>query len=139
MIDLLPYIEEGTIDALYDHEALFFARQNATAIATPLSFAICPSAPDRDLSVPGSFKISRLAGKNAIKRFPAILNLLDQQFSGAYQGAITDYVIPVKARKEFANALGYNVTDSFAELGSMFPLPPQKRIESMILPALNRK
>src|SRR5262249_49418270 len=86
--------------------------------------------------VAGSFQISKLAGKRVVKQYPLIFQLLDHQFSGPYQGAITDYVIPVKATKDLANSLGYKVTDSFAELPSMFPLPPHKRIESAVLPAL---
>ena len=136
MIDLLPFIEEGAANRLYDHESLFFAPQNAAAIATPLNIAICPSAPDRAPTVAGSFKISKLAGKRTLQQYPGAFNLLDQQFSGAYEGAITDYVVPVKATKDLAKALGYKVTDSFAELPSMFPLPPQKKVELTIVSAL---
>ncbi len=126
MIDLLPYIEEGSLDALYDHNAMFFAPQNAAAIATPIGIALCPSSPGNRSPVDGMFKMSNLATPSVMQQYGPIFNLLDSRYSGQYRGAITDYAVPVKAAKAFANSLGYNVTDGFAELQSMFPLPSQK-------------
>jgi prepilin-type processing-associated H-X9-DG protein/prepilin-type N-terminal cleavage/methylation domain-containing protein len=136
MIDLLPFIEQGTIDDLYQHKSMFYAQENALAIAQPLSIAICPSAPDRNLVVEESFKLSHLAGEQLVKEYSFVFGKIDQQFSGTFRGAITDYVIPVKASRKFANAHGYKVKDGFAELAGMFPLPTGKKALANVLPAL---
>lgn len=127
LIDLLPFLEEGAVHAMYDYEEMFYAPQNAAAIATPLSLALCPSSPADRAPVSETFKMSDLASPAILQRFGGVFRLLDARHSGTYRGTITDYAQPVKAARDFANLFGYNVTDYFAELPSMFPLPPQEK------------
>ncbi|MEX0978238.1 MAG: DUF1559 domain-containing protein [Pirellulales bacterium] len=136
LVDLLPFIEEGNIDALYDHKAMFFAPQNAAAIAMPMGIAHCPSSPGDREPVSGTFKMSQMATPSVMEQFGAAFDALDAKYTGTYRGTTTDYAVPVKAAKAYANSLGYNVSDSFAELPGMFPLPPLSEILPSILLAL---
>jgi prepilin-type N-terminal cleavage/methylation domain-containing protein/prepilin-type processing-associated H-X9-DG protein len=138
LIDLLPFLEEGAVDDRYDRDVMFVAPVNSAAIATPLNVALCPSSPaERSISA-GTFKLSDLASTSMVKRYAGIFRVLDTHYSGNYRGATTDYAVPVCASRELANGHGYRVTDGFAELGSMFPLPPQsKAITSITLSLFN--
>ena len=124
MIDLLPFLAEGAIAAQYHRESMFFVPANRPAIASQLTVAICPSSPGEHGSVTESFKMSSLASDSVLQQFPVPFKTLDKNFSATYIGATTDYAVPVKASARLANALGYSVADSFAELPGMFPLPP---------------
>ncbi len=135
-IDLLPYLEEGAVKAQYNEDAWFFEAANATAIAIPLSIALCPSAPDRDPTVTGFFKPSQIAGPAVTGQYSKVFQKLDAKWSGSFRGAITDYGAPLKASRGLANSLGYEVTDSFAELPSMFPLPPAEKALAGIVQAM---
>jgi prepilin-type processing-associated H-X9-DG protein len=136
MVDLLPFIEEGAVHNLYHYDKMFYAPENATAVATPLGIAVCPSTPRHTNEVQETFKLSQLAGARLAKRYAFVFDKLDVRFSGTIQGSITDYVIPVKASSAFANAHGYKVTDGFAELAGMFPLPTSEKALASVLPAL---
>jgi len=136
MIDLLPFLEEGGIDAQYDHREMFYSPVNAAAITQPLSIALCPSSPGAREPVSGMFKMSNLASKSVIEKYGPIFDLLDSNFSGPYRGAPSDYGVSVKASKGLAMACGYEVEDTFAELGGMFPLPSQTKAIKSVTKAL---
>jgi prepilin-type processing-associated H-X9-DG protein len=135
LIDVLPFLEEGNARALYDHKSMFYEPQNAAAVACPLTIAICPSAPQRAPVVDETFKVSHIVGDRLAAKLP-LFKKLDEQYSGSFRGGITDYVVPIKATRKFANAHGYKVKDGFAELAGMFPLPTQKKAIASALPAI---
>jgi prepilin-type processing-associated H-X9-DG protein/prepilin-type N-terminal cleavage/methylation domain-containing protein len=123
MVDLLPFIEEGTVAAQYHREMMFFVPANRAAIASPLNIAICPSSPGEHRVVTETFKMSHLATAAVLQQFPVPFKALDKNFSATYVGATTDYAVPVKASAGLANSFGYSVTDTLAELPGLFPLP----------------
>jgi prepilin-type N-terminal cleavage/methylation domain-containing protein/prepilin-type processing-associated H-X9-DG protein len=136
MIDLLPFLEEGGIHSQYDHSAMFYSPANANAIAMPLNIALCPSSPGDRSPVSGTFKLSQMASKSVLEKYGLLFSILDNSFSGPYRGAPSDYGVPVKASKGLATAYGYTVEDTFAELGSMFPLPSQAKAIKSVTKAL---
>lgn len=53
-IDLLPYIEGGTLVAQYDFTKPYFAEENLPVVSVPQPVFKCPSTPDGDRLVPMS-------------------------------------------------------------------------------------
>ncbi len=135
-IDLLPFLEEGSLNAQYDHDAFFYDPQNAKVIATTISIAVCPSAPDRDETPQGTFVPSQLAGDEVVEKVPDLFAFLDQGWKGTFRGAVTDYSPPSKVNIHLANSLGYDVTDELVGLPSMFPFPSQTSTMSGLAKAL---
>ncbi|MFI4875928.1 MAG: DUF1559 domain-containing protein [Blastopirellula sp. JB062] len=49
---ILPYIEQGNVNDLYDHNQPFFATDNREAINTFIPIFVCPSTPNSERKVP---------------------------------------------------------------------------------------
>jgi prepilin-type N-terminal cleavage/methylation domain-containing protein/prepilin-type processing-associated H-X9-DG protein len=133
VVDLLPFIEEGGLSDRYRRDAVFCAPENAAAIATELSIAVCPSAPRGDYGSVPTFKfVPSQAIRASAHTHPVaskILSNLDAKYTTSYTGAVTDYSIPKGADGLMARALGYTIPDPPAswdsdhpfDLQSMFP------------------
>lgn len=138
--DLLPFFEEGGIDAQYHRDAVFCAPENAIAIGTPLNIAVCPSAPEREAAPTNTFIPSLLITPSAQRASGiagAALDILDKKYKATYQGGITDYSVPANADKNLATSLGYKVaSNSIRELPSMFPWPDTNKLLQGVLPLL---
>lgn len=127
MVDLLPFVEEQSLYAQYDREAMFCAPQNAPAIETNISLIACPSAPDRPTAPETTFVPSLMFSQStrAHPLFGKLLENVDKKYSGTYRGGITDYSIPLQVDDGLAKRLGYDLPAEGAKEGlrSMFPSP----------------
>ncbi len=139
VVDLLPFLEETALNAQYHRDAMFSAAQNAAAIATPLSVAICPSAPRTESTAKYEFVPSLTVSPTARRKLKLLFDKLDPKYSTTVQGAITDYAVPVLAEKDLAVSLGYKSVIS-PGLASMFPSPLEQDSKIMtpkVLAVLN--
>ncbi len=131
VVDLLPYIEERGVDAQYHRDAMFCAPENATAIATVLAVAICPSAPRDDYGSAFDFEfVPSQSFNEAARTNPLtgpILKATDKKYTTRYRGAVMDYAIPSGASGAAAKAAGHPKAD---ELPSIFS-PPMAAVENL--------
>lgn len=123
MIDLLPFLEEDSINSQYHRNALFCAPENKSAIGAVLSVAICPSAPRSENAATTTFVPSLTVGSDVRKRLKEMYVILDKQYTTSFQGGVTDYSVPGGVAGDLARQLGYTVTDNNSGLASMFPSP----------------
>ena len=126
MADLLPFLGAGGIDTQYHRDALYCAPQNHIAIGTALPVALCPSASHLDVLPENVFVPSLLVSKQVreAKPFASLWANLDKKYSAKFQGAVTDYSVPVEASAALAKQFGYAIpTNDLAGLGGMFPWP----------------
>ena len=129
MIDLLPFLEEASLYSQFNREAIFCAPENLVAIATPLTVARCPSAPQSaPIATTHYVPSSRIPG-SVKAAFPDVFASLDKKYSKEFDGAITDYAIPMSVTSGLANLLGYGIAkDDPSGIPSMFPSPLAKSI-----------
>ena len=101
--DLLPYLDEGAIDAQYNRDTTFCDARNALAITAEIGVAICPSAPKRKLLPVKNFIPSRLFPEIAKQDsvLGPLLDSVDATHAASYSGAPTDYSIPVEQDSMF--------------------------------------
>lgn len=52
VVNLLPYIEQGNLAAMYDFKKPYFADENLPVVSKPLPFISCPTTPNRGRMVP---------------------------------------------------------------------------------------
>lgn len=126
IVDLLPFLDSTTLYAQYHRHAMFCAPENADAIAAPLRFAVCPSAPSRQTTPANTFVPSLRFAQSDREHplFGAILKRADNKYSTTFEGAVSDYAVPLQVEDGLARALGYKVPEgSQPGLRSMFPSP----------------
>jgi prepilin-type processing-associated H-X9-DG protein/prepilin-type N-terminal cleavage/methylation domain-containing protein len=126
--DLLPFLGEGGLDAQLHRDAYFCDEENIAAIRTVIGIAICPSTPHDELVLSNHDVPSQWFAGSVSKEFSRYLTQLDAKWSRTYQGATTDYAIPVLAGPALARSLGYSFDKSAIELHGAFPLPDPKKL-----------
>ena len=93
-------------------------------MATPLGLARCPSSPYAEATAQNQFVPSARISTAVTSRFPKAFGLLDAKYSATFDGAITDYAVPLGVSKYLANKFGYNIGAKSPDmLPSMFPSP----------------
>ena len=129
IVDLLPFLEESTISAQYHRNAMFFAAENASAIATPLKVATCPSAPRADIATSTNNYVPSTKVSASVRAFYGkVYAILDKKYSAMFTGGITDYAIPIQAEDGLATRFGYDVpVNAPGGLPSMFPSPVHQK------------
>lgn len=124
IVDLLPFFEESAVNDLYRRDAPFCALENATAIATPLPVALCPSTSERESLSNNTFVPSLTVGKSARRTLKGLFDKLDSKYTTTFQAAATDYTIPLEIKEKVATPFGYDVSKYPSNsLVSMFPSP----------------
>jgi prepilin-type processing-associated H-X9-DG protein len=127
--ELLPYLEENAVAAQYHRDAHFCAAENSATIATVINVAVCPTTPRDELVVKNESIPSQWFAGSLNKTFGKFFSALDPKYSITYQGAVTDYGVPVRAAKLLALQLGYKIDiNSETELRSVCPWPAGKKI-----------
>lgn len=124
MADLLPFLEEHGVSAGYRRDSMFCSEPNRAAIATPLTVAICPSAP-RDTVTSATRYIPSLRVPPSVRTIYAnVFASLDSKYDVTFDGAAMDYGVPVQAEDGVATLFGYEIAKNDpAGLPSMFPSP----------------
>ncbi|TWT29681.1 DUF1559 domain-containing protein [Blastopirellula retiformator] len=64
---ILPDIEQGNLNDLYDHNQPFFATDNAVAINTKVQMFICPSTPNGEREFPNGYGATGAPGDDYVR------------------------------------------------------------------------
>jgi prepilin-type processing-associated H-X9-DG protein len=126
MVDLLPFLDQRNLYRQYHRDSMFCAPENAEVIRTRLRLAMCPSAPSREAAPASTFVPSLLFGQSDRRHplFGPILKQADKKYSTTFEGAVSDYAVPIQIEDGLARGFGYDVPKgSQPGLRSMFPSP----------------
>lgn len=144
VVDMLPYLEEQSVEALYHRDKLYCAPENLDAIGTRLAVTICPSTPDRDETPVTTLIPSQMVGSDARERLKDMYAKLDKKYSLEYRGAVTDYAIATHSNDDIARELGYKDIKEDSNIGvlGMFPSPldrDEAQLVALIVPIWSSK
>lgn len=143
VVDLLPFLEEESINNLYRRDRIYCAPENARAIESPLQVAVCPSAPRSESTPTTTLVPSLIASPSMRDRLKDLFDALDKKYTLSFRGAVSDYAVPYQAEDGLARAFGYDVTKGDnAGLRSMFPSPidlPFEKLAPKIMPILEKE
>jgi len=143
VVDLLPFLEEESVNSIYRRDRIFCAPENAKAIESPLQVAVCPSAP-RSESTPTTTLVPSLVASGSMReKLKDLFDALDKKYTLSFRGAVADYAVAYQAEDGLARAFGYDVAKGDnAGLPSMFPSPidlPFEKLAPKIMPILDEK
>ena len=141
MVDLLPFLEENTVNNIYHRDAMYCAPENAAAVETRLDVAICPSAPRTELTPTTHLVPSLTVSSSARKNFKVVFDKLDAKYSMSFRGGVSDYAVAFQVEDGLASELGFTLPKEGGDgLPGMFPSPlhqSEKVLLSKVLPILN--
>lgn len=123
VLDLLPFLEEDSLRALYNPKKLFSSPENAEAIATVLDIGICPSSPRVDPVTSHEFVPSKAVASSTRRKLSVLFDKLDEMYTASYRGAAIDYSIPLLVEDGFAENFGYTFRPGQNGLRTIFPSP----------------
>ena len=132
MVDLLPFLEETSVNESYHRDRIYCAAENSVAIGTEMSVAICPSAP-RAENVPTTSLVPSLMVSSGVReRMKDMFDKLDAKYSLTFEGAVTDYSVVHQVEDGLARAFGYDVDEGDeAGLPSLFPSPLHQPLDKL--------
>lgn len=126
MTELISYLEVESAAREFDLGEHFLVDENAAAIASPLTVARCPSAPQRSPAASFSFVPSQIVPATAqANPFVAqIVERLDAKYSKEFHGALTDYAVIAWIDHSVPGDYGLAPTTNWGlGIEGMFPYP----------------
>ena len=133
MADLLPYLEMPGA-ATFNKNVMFCDKQNHAVIGQRLPIGNCPSTPSSGPDEDSHFLPSTMLSASVRNHDLAapLVKHLDEKYSAQYPGAYSDYTVLAGAKKNVAEALGFEVRKTEGSiLPGMFPFPLTGEAEAL--------